>query len=145
VAATQYQLNPAPIARRGAAWHWEVHFTDTATGKAFDFTAHPGLTFTTTLTNRSGAVLATLSSNPGAGADGTISGDAYGVLSWDLPIAVVNRLPITKGYTGGTDPRVSVWRNRGLIVLDLVCSDGVNTWQFFDDTLVVAANTHPKS
>lgn len=132
------QMAPAPIARRQAVWYWENLWLDTTTGEPFDFTAHPELTLTSTLRDRTGRVLTTLN-NKGT-APGTLTGDAYGVLAWNLPVAVVNTLPITRTYRLAGDVRTNTWRDRGLIVLDLQCDDGVNDpWVFFDSQLVVCA------
>lgn len=131
------QMMPAPIVRRGAGWHWENQWIDTNTGEPFDFTTAT-LTLTSTLRDPSGAVLAVLN-NLGTG-DGTLSGDDFGVLSWDLPMAVVDTLPITRTYRTTSDRRVASWRDRGLIVFDLQVDDGVNDpWTFFDGQLVVCA------
>jgi hypothetical protein len=132
------QMNPAPVVRRAAAWHWENQWLDTDTGEPFDFTARGDLTFTSTIRDRAGSVLATLN-NQGTG-DGTLAGDAYGVMSWDLPVAVVNTLPITRTYRTASDVRTNTWRDRSLLVFDLQCDDGVNDpWVFFDGQLVVCA------
>ncbi|HWU22604.1 MAG TPA: hypothetical protein VN088_13810 [Nocardioides sp.] len=131
-------MNPAPIVRRQAAWHWENQWLDTDTGEVFDFTARGDLTITSTIRDNTGKVYATLN-NRGTG-DGTLTGGADGLLEWDLPEAVVNTLPITRTYRGKADPRVATWRNRGLLVFDLVVDDGVNDpWTFFDGQLVVCA------
>lgn len=136
--ARKHNLDPPPIAYHGSTFHWEVPFVDTATGKPFDFTAHAAanLQFVTELLDRDGQVLATLN-NIGSG-DGTISGNADGVLAWDLPAAVVNTLPITREYRSSSDPKT--WRTRHRIVFALAVTDVLlaETWTLLDSQLVVS-------
>lgn len=138
----QYEMAHVPIAWKGSAWQWQVGFVDLTTGEPMDYTNPPaGYTLATTLRDKTGKVLATLN-NLGTG-DGTITGDANGLLTWYLSAAKVNALPTTRTYRGGTDPRVSQWRTRGLIVFDLTETwTGAPTFTLLASRLTVSAQIH---
>lgn len=111
---------PDPIVQ-GADWTWKFLAVDSDDSTDFDWTDETWV-FSAAIKDRSGSTLATLG-NAG-GEEGTISGDADGLLTLSLSSTVTASLPLTRQFSNITDPSIATWRSRGNYFFDLraVCA-----------------------
>lgn len=108
----------------GLDWHWEHVAYDTVTGRPMDFTTDlDRYQMVATIRDVRGLLLATLSSEPGA--DGTITGQADGVVAFDLPATFTATLPVNTLAELVADPRPATWWSRGAHPFDMQATDTV--------------------
>lgn len=116
-----------PVIVAGADWHWEYPpFKHSGTlgplGAVFDWTEEPTRWFLqAALRDKNDQLLATLAS--GGTRDGDITGQADGIVAFDLVAAKTALLPITRSYTNSADPRLSPWPYRAVHPFDLIVTD----------------------